>query len=242
MIIKKLAFVLVLFFCFLACKEDKKADPKPIQPKERAQENIIDWENKWTKGIGSIDGFKSFGKEEESQRILMKDPNNEEAIIWECIPDNSTVWDGGFMTSNYEIDKDYSYIFVVWLKKTNGNVGKSYTAFTNVEEVNGESVKNAFFIGAGSRFDNLNQWYTLVGYIHPSNYVDNVEAPIISGLYYQGEKVQEGRDFKWKSDALNTSFRVVLNDCKDNEEERLYIWNPQLYKVDGTEPKLYKLL
>jgi len=241
-----LTLLLVLTFTF-SCNE-KKETPKDVEiiksttNTEVKQENILNWKDAWTEGIGSIPGYKSFGKEEESRRVIGTDPDSNESILWECIPDNSTSWDGGFQTSNIKIDSDSPYMFVCWVKKTNSNKGKAYYAFNNVEHTTGESVTNAFFIGAGSTFPNLGDWYTLVGYIYPSNHVDDIEGKVISGLYFEGEKIQEGIDYKWSKGNNDTKIRVHLNNCKDSLEERLFIWNPQLYKVDGTEPKLYDLL
>lgn len=244
-----LFFTVILAINFTySCKEKREKTPteesiiKPVKFENRKQENILDWTKTWTLGEGSVSGYKSFGKEEESKRVNGIDPNGKEAVMWECVPDSSTVWDGGFQTDSFDIDIKSPYLFVCWVKKTNANIGKTYYAFNNVEHTTGESITNAFFIGAGSTIQNLNEWHTLVGYIYPENYNDDIEADVISGLYLEGEKIQEGIDYKWTANSINTSVRVHLNNCKDSTEERLYIWNPQLYKVDGTEPKLYTLL
>ena len=248
---KKITIITILTataFFLTSCKEEKKEITvpveiiKPIGTINAKELNLIKWEKTWTEGEGSVEGFKSFGKEQESQRIKGLNQDNKVAILWECVPDKSTAWDGGFQTNNFSIDKTNPYLFICWVKKTNSNSGKAYYAFNGVEHTTGENISNAFFMSAGSTFSNLGEWYTLVGYIYPSNHKDNIEREIISGLYFQGEKVQQGIDYKWKTDSSETSVRVHLNNCKDYEEERLYIYNPQLYKVDGTEPKLYELL
>lgn len=238
------ALYLLAFFtiCFYSCKEDKQIVKEVEEIKKvRNQENIINWKEDWVVGEGSLENYKSFGEEHESRRILDIDANGKKSILWECAPDIKTDWDGGFMLSPFDVDKSSSYMFVAWVRKVKGNSGKIYYAINAVDEVTGESVKNANFIGAGSTLNELDTWYTLVGYIYPKDHIDDVESDIISGLYLDGDKVQEGRDFKWSNNSEKTSIRVVQVKC-DNAEERLLIWNPQLYKVDGTEPALDDLL
>lgn len=244
MYLKMKKSILVLSLLFFYCKEAPQEVKQNNNLSElKNQENILNWKEVWTEGVGSIEGYRSFGKEEESRRVIKLDPNKEKSIMWECIPDSSTVWDGGFMTSQLEIDNNYPYLFIAWVKKTAGeSTGRAYYAFDGLEETTGETVKNANFIGAGSSIKKLNEWHTFVGYIYPNSYQDNIEADVNSGLYYRGKMIQEGRDFKWKIDAKNTSIRVMLIGNQEQSEERLYIWNPQLYKIDGTEPKLSNLI
>lgn len=245
MTMKYLRFFLISIL-FFSCKDEVKKPQGPIikqvVKKNSTQDNMLEWESKWTLGVGSVDGFKSFGKEEESQRIKAENQDSKQAIIWECIPDKSTVWDGGFQTSKININSNKAYRYSVWVKKLHGRIGKIYTAVEGVTETTGQEVKNANFIAAGSVPTNLDDWYCLVGYIYPSNHKDDIEKDAISGLYHQGVKVQEGRDFKWKVGATKTSFRTLLNNCKDNTQERLYITSPSLYIIDGTEPKLSEIL
>ena len=241
---RKYLLLFILVFLSIACKEESNKK-KIIKTKnenivERNQKNIINWKDFWEVGEGSVENFKSFGKEHESQRVSGLDIDNKPSVLWECIPDTTTVWDGGFM-SKIEIDKTSSYLFVVWVKQTINNTANIYYAFDQVQEVTGEYVKNANFIGAGSKLSELDKWYALVGYIYPNNHQDNIEAEVISGLYLDGVKVQDGRDFKWSNTANTPNYRVVQVNSS-NIDERLYIWNPQLYKVDGTEPKLNNLL
>lgn len=238
-----LAVIIVLFSCQNKKKENLKDEPifKEVVEDQRSQKNKLDWEESWKEGQGSIKGYKVFGNEEESRRIKGKNPAGEETILWECVPNLETVWDGGFMTDNLNIDTSMPYLFVCRVKKTGAANGKSYFAFSNVEHTTGEEIKNAFFIGGGSKLEELNQWYTMVGYIYPENHKDDIEADVISGLYLNGEKVQEGLDYKWKPGTKNTSIRVVLVGANDNKE-RLFINNPQLYQVNGTEPLLFTLL
>ncbi|MFD1062570.1 hypothetical protein ACFQ1Q_04870 [Winogradskyella litorisediminis] len=242
----KYLLALVICIALLSCNDKKDANTnteiiktQPDAPK--SAENLINWKEKWTVGQGSADGFKSFGNENESRRIKGLDIDSKEAILWECVADTSTSWDGGFLSKVEEIDSTMPYMFVAWVKKTNGNSARVYYAFDSVNEVTGEPVKNANFIGAGSKLTNLESWYTLVGYIYPSDHQDNIEAKIYSGLYFNGEKVQEGRDFKWEKGATSSNIRIVQVESQ-TDGENLLIWNPQLYKVDGTEPKLYNLL
>lgn len=238
---KQVLIIICLLFMF-SCNENKKEEKKVIEKKVvRNQTNIINWEDSWKLGEGSVDGFKSFGNENKSRRIKGLDIDSKETVMWECIADTITSWDGGFLSKIKEIDKTSPYLFVAWVKKTNNNSARIYYAFDSVEEVTGEYVRNGNFIGAGSTLPELDVWYTLVGYIYPENHKDNIEAKVKSGLYFEGQKIQEGRDFKWSEQTIETNLRVVQVESKF-DKENLIISNPQLYKVDGTEPKLYNLL
>lgn len=239
--------LIIAVFCLLifSCKEEKKEpENKDIFvtiPEKNSAYNLIKWKEAWQLGEGSINEFRSFGNENESRRIKGKDVDKNETVLWECIADTATNWDGGFLSKIDNIDHTKPYMFVAWVKKPKNNTARIYYAFDSVEEVTGEFVKNANFIGGGSKLSQLDSWYTLVGYIYPSNHKDDIEAEIYSGLYLNGEKTQEGRDFKWKENTSITNFRVVQVQS-EIQGENLLISNPQLYVVDGTEPKLYELL
>lgn len=240
----KNAFIVLLLLTAISCKNENKEPSTNEQVVEakvvaRDQVNILNWEEVWTEGEGSVDGFKSFGKETESKRIFGINAHDLESVIWECVPDSTTMRDGGFETSRIPIDNSYAYRYSAWIKKTGGQVGKIYHAVGDVEETTGESVRNGFFFRGGINPQALEEWYLLVGYIYPYNYQDDIEADVISGIYdIAGIKVAEGSDYRWKTNARSVSFRTLLNNCKGNLNERLYIWNPQLFKIDQTEPTL----
>ncbi|QXP60668.1 hypothetical protein [Olleya sp. HaHaR_3_96] len=241
----RLSFNLIFVLMLLTSCGNKRdnisnnIDKKVIKKENtKTQSNLLNWKDAWVVGIGSVPGFKSFGKEEESRRVKGVNFDFEQDILWECIPDNSTTWDGGFGTDYLPIDNQYAYRFTSWVKKTNGKVGRTFYAVTGVTETTGQVVKNANFVNAGFVPEKLEDWYLLVGYIYPYDYEDDVEKQPISGVYYLGEKVAEGRDFKWDRMTDKAAFRTLLNNCKNSLEERLYISEPTLYKIDGTEPKL----
>lgn len=238
---------LLLFIAFfsLSCKKnkEKKHSSTEFEAKEQkvTQSSVLDISS-WLVGEGSVKNFKSFGKERESKRIKMADQDGKHKIVWECIPDTTTTWDGGFITSSIPIDNNFAYRYSVWVKKTGGNSGRIYYAVTGVSETTGEYIKHANFIHSGTILKELGEWHLLVGYIYPKNHIDDIEKDPISGLYYNGEKIQEGRDFKWKENTSEFKIRTLLNDCKNGKEERLYIVNPQLFKIDGSEPSLDDIL
>ncbi len=222
-----------------AQQEEVTSEKKADESKAGTQENLIKWEEDWAKGIDSLKNFVVFGLPEKNKIVEHDNPNGKITKVWECIPGEKLYADGGWDTNSIFIDRNFSYRYTVWVKRAGGLVGKTLHGPKNVQSTLNEKVANPYFIEG--RPPQTDQWYLLVGYIHPFDYVDpnGGVGNFISGIYDEfGDVVVEGEDFKWTANATYSAFRTYLNNSNDNVSERQYLYSPELYRIDGTEPTL----
>jgi RHS repeat-associated protein len=208
-------------------------------PKNPKNINLLDWKNTWTVGNGSVYGFNQNGTALENTRINGLNPFGESAVLWECGSDNgpSTEPDGGWNTNNIIIDKNVSYRYSVWVKRTGSQDGLSHHGTSNVTELNGTANSNPYFWYGD--LPQIDTWYLMVGMVHPVNYSGPDLG--ISGIYdINGNKVLDGTEFKWTSTTANAYFRSYFYYATDLNTKQ-YFYNPVVQKFDGTQENISDL-
>ena len=115
------------------------------------------------------------GATNENIREFGTDPFGNSSILWKGGNDASSNADGGWNSSYHNIDHKETYRFVVWLKKTNSNNGRTYfgcqqwqsntTLYSQTILKLDGSVNTSPYFWAGD-LPQLNKWYMLVGYVH----------------------------------------------------------------------------
>lgn len=186
----------------------------------------------WSIGQGSTDFYNHYGLEQESNRKYTPTPDGNSDIVWECINDAAAgSSDGGFLTDYFDIDNTSSYTFTVWVKKgVNLSDGGTYLGTNNVSNLAGNPNGNPYFI-SNKDMPNVNQWYLMVGLVHAYDYKGGDLG--ISGIYdAQGNKVIDGVEWKWNTNATTTRMRALLYGAS-NTSTRQYFWNPTLQKSDN---------
>ncbi|WP_394974848.1 DUF6443 domain-containing protein [uncultured Croceitalea sp.] len=200
-----------------------------------AQPNLATgWTMDWSEGSGSTGFFNQNGATIENKRNYGPNPFGETALIWECgnQPDNHA--DGGWNTDYFNVDKTKTYRYTVWVRRNHSQNGTTYHGTQNVDNLGGGANGNPYF-WAGD-LPQLNEWYLLVGVIHPYNHGGGDTG--VSGVYdMQGNKVIDGSEFKWRSNTTTSRFRNYLYYCTD-VNVRQYFYSPVLEVVDGNEQSL----
>ncbi len=200
--------------------------------------NLIDWKNNWTLGGGSAPFFVQNGSTIENQRINGTDAYGNTSMLWQCGNDSSNNADGGWNTSYMAVDNTVGYRYTVWVKRTGSQNGTTYHGTQNVNNLSGSANGNPYF-WAGD-LPNLNQWYLLVGVIHPYSYSGGNSG--ISGVYdVNGNKVISGNDFKWSSTTTTSRFRSYLY-YSTNTSVRQYFNAPVVQRLDGNEASIEELI
>ncbi|NER16774.1 DUF6443 domain-containing protein [Spongiivirga citrea] len=196
------------------------------------------WTNDWTTGSGSTGFYNRNGNVAENVRQYGSDPFGNNSILWKCVNDAARNGDGGWNTDYIPIDKNVSYRYSVWVKRTHGIDGNTYHGTQNVNDLNGNFQSNPYFwVGAPPT---LGQWYLMVGVIHPYNYTGADTG--ISGVYDRnGNKVLDGKEFKWTADRTTSRFRSYFYYSTDVNTQQ-YFWNPVLEQVDGTELSIQQMV
>lgn len=192
------------------------------------------WSMDWMVGSGSTTFFSQNGATAENNRIEAPDPFGNTAIIWECGNDPNSNADGGWNTVSFNVDKTKTYRYTVWVRRNHSQNGTTYHGTKNVEVITDGNSNNPYFWSGD--LPQLDQWYLLVGIVHPHTHGSMDTG--ISGVYdLQGNKVLDGREFKWRLDTTTSYFRSYLYYCTD-VNVRQYFHAPVLEIVDGNELSL----
>ncbi|MGY3793448.1 DUF6443 domain-containing protein [Aquimarina sp. 433] len=200
--------------------------------------NILDWTNDWKAGTGATPLFNLNGQSSDNQRIFGSNPFGEQSLLWRCGNDPNRDADGGWNTDYIPVDKNVAYRYTVWVKRTGSQDGSTYHGTQNVNNLSGSANNNPYFVVGDT--PNLNQWYLLVGVIHPYTYSGGNSG--VSGMYdINGTKVKSGNDFKWRSNTTTSRFRNYLYYSTDISV-RQYFWNPVLTKIDGNGVPVTELI
>ncbi|MEM1340502.1 MAG: fibronectin type III domain-containing protein [Bacteroidota bacterium] len=204
----------------------------------------------WTAGQGSVTGFTALGDTAENVRALDTDPFNNQSIIWQCITDGGTGFNGGWETSPLSIDPLKTYRFSLWIKKTGTGNGSETFAIKvqntsgndiSIAELNGTLEGNAIF---ESTTPPLGEWTLYIGYIHASDYTGTTD---IGGLYdgVTGNKLTSSSlqptDYKFTAESAFVEFRAYLWSSTTIGNV-MHTYDPRVYEVNGSEPTIQDLL
>ncbi|WP_344789672.1 DUF6443 domain-containing protein, partial [Postechiella marina] len=200
--------------------------------------NLLGRKTNWTLGSGSAPFYNQNGATSENQRINGTDPYGKTSILWRCGNDSSSNADGGWNTNYMSVDNTVGYRYTVWVKRTGSQNGTTYHGTQNVNNLSGSGNGNPYFWFGD--LPNLNQWYLLVGVVHPYTYSGGNSG--ISGVYdTNGNKVINGNDFKWSSSTTTSRFRNYLYYSTD-VNTRQYFTDPILQRLDGAEASISELM
>jgi hypothetical protein len=165
---------------------------------------------------------------------------------------NTASFESGLRT-NYTFDTSKSYMYAFWARSkdvvvsdTQGSGGDRHLYFgfdsAGLENTdNGSSNTNPYFAYTDS--NNLeDDWFLYVGKINAQGTI-YPDSDNLSGIYNTaGVKIYSGNDYTWRA-SLGSShagwFRIGLYEAKSGY---VFIQEPQLYLMDGSEPSIEELL
>jgi RHS repeat-associated protein len=186
----------------------------------------------WTlNNSGSTPFYNQEGLNSENTIVNGTTPFGDTDLLWEC-KEVQGAGGSGWTTDFFAVDKTKPYRYTTWVKRT-GNLteGAVYHGPYSVNNLDGTSNTNPYFWYGD--LPQIDTWYLLVGYIHPSDYTGADVG--ISGVYdVLGNKVLDGTEFKWNTTATTARFRNYMFNVTDTSI-RQYFWSPLLQKIDGTE-------
>ncbi len=192
----------------------------------------------WTLGNTGPTDFFTAGSESENRIINGSTPFGGTDLLWECIPDAASNFDGGWNTKFFKIDNTKTYRYSIWVKRTGSQAGTTYHGTQSVDNLDGTPNGNPYF-WAGD-LPQLNTWYLMVGVVHPHTYRGSDTG--VSGVYdTNGNKVIDGTEYRWRSDDNATRLRNYLYYCTDTNV-RQYFWSPLFQEMDGGELPLEDLV
>ncbi len=216
----------------------------------QGQNNLLDTST-WVVGPGTttISGFSNYGPAAENERILSTDPYGNSNVLWVSKPDGAptNTEDGGFESSQVNIDASKTYRYTVWIKKTGSDSGYSYLGLrcydgsgaSATQRFDGTINSNPFFWFGD--LPELDKWFLIVGFIHSSSYSGAHLGGIYDGVTGIQITSQSVTDYKFASGASKIEHRSILFADR-NATDRQYYWNPTIYEVNGQEPTISELL
>jgi hypothetical protein len=199
---------------------------------------LIDYYADWIADTSGTQGdFAQNGATAENAVISAPDPFGKEDVkIWECTPDAVSGADGGW-NNDFVSDDLTRYRFTVFVKRNNVN-GTTYHGCLSCLTLGDVPNTNPYFwSGDPPSYDD---WYLLVGLLHPSDYTGGDTG--VSGVYdMNGKRVIAGTEFKMIVDSVSQRHRSYLYYCTDITT-RQYMAYPRVDVVDGNEPTIMDLV
>ena len=196
--------------------------------------------NDWTIGSGSVGMYSINGDTSENYRVYGTGPNGSDVILWECRPDSSSGADGGWDTSDVNIDKTKTYRFSVFMK-TSASTGNSYLGckINSVCNLNTTAENGNPYFWSGDLPSN-DKWYLIVGYVFPYN---TTGLSNCGGIWdcTTGEEVTSGLTcFNWADVSVTNHRCYHYHDTTTST--RQWMWEPRIDLVDGNEPLVAELI
>jgi hypothetical protein len=204
----------------------------------------------WTVSTGSVTGFSAIGTagQNEDRRILDTGPFGVSALVWDTPSNDATSdADGGWNTSNINIDNTKMYRFSVWLRrKTIGN-GAYYLGCAGgvLNRSDGVLNNNPYFSATNWPVSIVaNEWMLVVGHIWPVNSgtgTNHVDSGLwnTSGTKFSGPT--SSGDFVWQTTSTTTYHRSYLYYSTDITTNQQW-YQPRVDLCDGTEPTIAELI
>lgn len=217
-----------------------------------AQTNLLDYST-WIPGNDSATGFSRNGDAVENLITAASGPFAEPALIWQTLPSGNGNPDGGWNSGFIACDKTKLYRFSIWMRRTSSTSGGTFYLGTNgggecvYSMSTGAAQCNPYWeCSATSRYTQ-NQWYLVVGHIHPHGTQLNTQH-LDTGIYtINGGKVMSingcnvGSDVLFGANTTSIRHRTYHYYCNDNTT-RLEFAYPRIELCNGTQPTVGQLL
>jgi hypothetical protein len=207
-------------------------------------QNLID-DSSWSVGTGNVPGFFKFGPDNKNIREVGVNPFGASTVLWQAVPDGTSIQDGGWDSKYYTVDPSKSFRFSVWIKKSNSNDGNTLFGFhaLNTSEagtsrkLDGTPQNSPYFFWGD--LPQLDTWYLLVGYAHGHGHTGLNHQ---GGIYdTSGVKVATLTDFKLDTTTYWLVHRTYLyNDANTADEQ--FFYGPTLYELNGNEPTIQEMI
>jgi len=219
--------------------------------KSAAETNLLDYST-WTVGNTSATGFGRNGTSSENLIETGTGPYGENAVLWKAYnTDASSNADGGWNSSQFNVDLNSLYRYSVWVKRNNNTNGRFYlgcrgynSGGSNIGVGRRDSTStttNPYFWTDITSFT-ANLWYLVVGHVWPVGTGIGDEHPDSGRHTIASGKVGNiSRDYVWLPNTTKAVHRSYLYYATDANQIQWWAY-PRVDKIDGTEPSITELL
>lgn len=212
--------------------------------------NILPDPGNWSTGTGGQTGYSPNGSTSEQNRVsVTDDPWGRTSITWRTTPDSTSGADGGWNSSYYTIDTNYTYRYSMWVRRyTSGTGGNFYMGMNPnpIRNDNDASQSNPYFTYPSISLLTQNQWYLVVAHVFYEGYTGGRHPE--SGWYENGVKISDksygnigAQDSRWASGTTSARHRAY-HYYTTNVNSGIEFAYPRVDKIDGKEPSIDELI
>jgi hypothetical protein len=212
--------------------------------------NILPDPGAWVTGTGGSSGYGGNGSSTEQLRVLVgDDPWDRNSVVWRTTPDATSGADGGWNSSYYPVDVQYTYRYSVWVRRHTSGTGGTFYMGMNPNPIrndNNSSQGNPYFTYPSIASLTQNVWYLVVAHVFYAGY--NGKRHPKSGWYENGIKISDKsygnvgtEDSRW-SDTTTSARHRAYHYYTTNTASGIEFAYPRIDKVDGNEPTIEQML
>lgn len=229
------------------------ASPKSALNRKQSSNLLNDPHTAWADGTDSTSGYGRNGDAGEQSRAIRTDPWGGKSVTWRSTPDSTSGADGGWNSTYYTIDRNYTYRHSVWVRRHTAGTGGTFYMGLNpapIRNDNNTVQGNPYFYCPSQASMAQDQWYLAVSHCFYQDYSGGVAHPDSGWWTTTGGKVFGanqntcncgGSDVRFNSTTTNTMHRTY-HFYTTNTSSGLEWCFPRIDKLDGTEPSVYQLL
>jgi len=212
--------------------------------------NILPDPGNWSTGTGGQTGYSPNGSSGEQNRVsVTDDPWGRNSITWRTTPDSTSGADGGWNSSYYTIDTNYTYRYSMWVRRYTSGTGGTFYMGMNPNPLrndNGASQGNPYFTYPSIASLTQNQWYLVVAHVFYEGYIGGRHPE--SGWYENGVKISDknygnvgAQDVRWVPGTTSARHRAY-HYYTTNVNSGIEFAYPRIDKIDGKEPSINELI
>lgn len=223
--------------------------------RSKQSSNILPDPHDWPVGTGGTTGYGANGDAAEQSRAVRTDPYGSNSVTWRSVPDAVSGADGGWNSSYYGIDTNFTYRWSVWCKRYTAGVGGTFYLGMNpapIRNDNNTVQGNPYWYCPAISGMVQDRWYLIVGHCFYEGYSEGTRHPD-SGWWYinptNNQLVKDdigfcncgSQDVRWNP-GTTTSMHRSYHYYTTNTASGIEWAFPRLDKLDGTQPSLADLI
>jgi len=218
--------------------------------RKKQSSNILPDPGNWTTGTGGQTGYSPNGSSSEQNRVYVDDdPWGRRSVTWRTTPDATSGADGGWNSSYYSINSNYTYRYSMWVRRYTSGTGGTFYMGMNPNPIrndNNASQNNPYFTYPSIASLTYNQWYFVCAHVFYSGYTGGRHPE--SGWYENGIKISDKsygnvgqQDSRWSSSTSSARHRAY-HYYTTNVNSGIEFAFPRIDKLDGNAPTVYELI
>ena len=228
------------------------ASPRSALHRKQSSNILVD-PHLWSDGTGGTTGYGANGSADEQSRAVRSDPWGRQSMTWRSTPDATSGADGGWNTSYYSIDRNYTYRWSTFVRRYTSGTGGTFYMGTNpapIRNDNGASQSNPYFTYPSIASLTLDRWYWVCGHCFHEGYTggrhpDSGWYELVNGTWSKISDLSYGnvgtQDVRWPN-TTTTSMHRSYHYYTTNTASGIEWAFPRLDKLDGTAPGKWQIL